>query len=549
MTSIGSRGAAASPSLIDAVRSQQVRLLYAHEATSLVSVLVVSAILAGLLIWQKTLAVLPAAIWLSAVAAHTVARLALSFAYRRAKPGPADWRPWANLYVIGAGVGGLTWALGMPWLLAPDRFDLQMLVIVMMVAGTYGFVGSAGPYLPAFATFALPSVPIIILFALKGDVLHVSAAAIFLLWLPSVWVLGWRYNANLVEALTLRFENAALADDLRAQKQVAEQTSLAKSRFLAAASHDLRQPVHALGMFVGALRNQKLPTRAGLLIDHIDASVAAMDGLFTSLLDISKLDAGVVEKRVERTPLDPLIARICRDLAGAAKEKGIWIDRVPTTMAAVSDPILLERILRNLIGNAVKHTETGRILVGARRHRDRVILEVWDTGPGIPADQREAIFEEFYQLANPDRDRAKGLGLGLAIVRRLTGILGHGLSLESWPGRGSVFRVTAERAEPEPIAAEPPIRQAGASDLILAIDDEAQIRVAMAELLTSWGYEVVVAAGGDEAIDALAGGRPKLIICDYRLRDGENGVDVVRRLHAVLGAQVPDLLLTGETGP
>jgi len=228
----------------------------------------------------------------------------------------------------------------------------------------------------------------------------------------------------------------------------------------------------------------------------------------------------------------------------------------PTTLAVQSDAILLERTLRNLIGNAVRYTEAGGVLAGARRvGAERVRLEVWDTGPGIAEDQREAIFEEFYQLSNPDRDRAKGLGLGLAIVRRLSAILGHDLSLESRSGRGTVFRLIAARATAAaeakmPPASEPDILADPGTGVILAIDDEAAIRTAMAELLRSWGHTVVAAADADEALAGLAAAnaaRPDLIICDYRLRGEADGLAVIRRLTGAFGSGVPAILVTGDT--
>jgi signal transduction histidine kinase/CheY-like chemotaxis protein len=543
--------------LRDLVRAEQVRLLFADGGVSVMTTLVISAALAGLLLWQKAMAPLPAAIWIGLLAAQTLFRLGIRDAYLKALPGVGDWRRWARLFVAGTAAGGVVWGLGLPWLFAPGRFDLQALVLAMLISGTYGIIGSAGAYLPAFWTFILPIVPAVAWLAVQGDPLHVVCAVVIVLWTPSVAVLGLRYNASLVEALELRFENAALADDLRAQKQVSDQNSQAKSRFLASASHDLRQPVHALGMFVGALRSHKLPARSVALIDHIDGSIRALDSLFTSLLDISKLDAGVVEHQVAAVAVQPLLARICRDLDGEASAKGVALRLARTRLAVRSDAILLERVMRNLIGNAVRYTETGAVLVGARRRGgphggERVSLEVLDTGPGIAADQHEAIFEEFYQLANPDRDRSKGLGLGLPIVRRLTAILNHPLELESQPGRGSAFRVYAPRTVP-PRLMEPDFPTGlgdSRSALILAIDDEQAIRVAMTELLRSWGHRVIAVGGGDEAIAALAHtATPDLIICDYRLRGRENGLEVIRRMRAAMGSMVPAILVTGDTAP
>jgi two-component system, sensor histidine kinase len=208
--------------------------------------------------------------------------------------------------------------------------------------------------------------------------------------------------------------------------------------------------------------------------------------------------------------------------------------------------------VRNLMGNAVRYTEQGHVLVGCRRRGARVSLEVWDTGPGIAVDKREAIFEEFYQLSNPDRDRSKGLGLGLPIVRRLTEILDHPLELESRPGHGTVFRILLPRTA-TPSASATGLAEGVAearSAVILAIDDEQAIRAAMTELLQSWGHEVVAAAGGDDAIAALAHmPPPDLIVCDYRLRGGENGLDVIRRLQTAIGTKVPAIVVTGDTAP
>ncbi len=335
---------------------------------------------------------------------------------------------------------------------------------------------------------------------------------------------------------------------------MAEQSSLAKSRFLAAASHDLRQPVHALGMFIGALRSHRLSARSRELVAHMDSSVGALNGLFGSLLDISRLDAGVIEARPGRLAVQPLLARVCRDLAQEADAKGVALRLVSTSAEVTSDPVLLERVLRNLIGNAVAYTPAGgRILVGLRRRGGRVRLEVRDTGPGIAPELQDLVFEEFYQIGNPDRDRSRGLGLGLSIVRRLCGILDHPLTLESRPGRGTCFTVQAprlapltERSVPVPVGAPagPP------TGFILALDDEPAIRVAMIALLESWGHRVVAAVGPQEAIAALAGGPPPdLIISDYRLRDGLDGLTAIRQVQDALAAKIPAILVTGDTAP
>jgi len=548
---------AASPQ-IEAVRAEQVRLLYA-TALGMYATFLAGVAIAALFVYQGVMRPWVAAVWLGVMVAHISIRLIIRRSFQSSPTAASNWRAWANRFTAGAAVAGITWGIGGILIMPPARFDLQMLLILTVTSIVYATLSAFASWFPAFFAFEVTSIaPIGVWCALQGDATHLAVAACCVIWLPAVSILARRHERTLARSLTLQLENAALADDLRAQKVMVEQASLAKSRFLATASHDLRQPVHALGMFIGALRSHSLPPRSVTLIDHIDASVGSLDSLFTSLLDISKLDAGVVEGHPVHVPVEPLLARICRDLEGEAAAKHVGLTLVPTSLAVRSDPILLERILRNLIGNAVRYTQTGRVVIGVRRLGSRrVSLEVWDTGPGIAEDQREAVFEEFYQLSNPDRDRTKGLGLGLAIVRRLSEILGHRLAFDSRPGHGSVFRLIAERADPgeaAPAPAEPIALADPRPGLILAIDDEAAIRTAMAELLRSWGHEVVAAAGGEEALRALnalnpegGGARPDLIICDYRLQGGEDGVAVIRRLAAALGAETPAILLTGDT--
>lgn len=541
-----------APTLTDKVRAEQVRMLYADGA-SYFSTMAASTTLAGILIWQNALSPAIATLWLGFMALHTVVRLGVRAAYKRVRPPVAEWRKWGRWFVAGCIVSGLTWAVALPFLLSPERFDLQTLVIVSLVIGTYGVIGSAGALKSAFLTFFLPFPSVVGWMLFQGDTLHIACAILLCLWLPSVLTMGSRFNETLEEALKLRFENAALADDLRAQKQVAEQNSLAKSRFLAAASHDLRQPVHALGMFIGAMRGRRLPRRSLELVDQMDASIGALDGLFSSLLDVSRLDAGVIESKPAAMPVQPLLARICRELEPEAEAKGIDLVVVPTTAWVRSDPVLLERVLRNLISNAVRHTQKGWVVVGCRRRGRSYCLEVRDTGPGIPEDLQESVFEEFYQVDNPDRDRAKGLGLGLPIVRRLTAILDHPLEMESEVGQGTTFRVLVPRAAAARIDPPPALRAGVLADVrtgvILAVDDEQAIRVGMTALLESWGHTVIAASGSEAAIAALrARPAPDVIVCDHRLR-GETGVEAIRRIHGALGVDVPAILVTGDTSP
>jgi signal transduction histidine kinase/methylmalonyl-CoA mutase cobalamin-binding subunit len=349
-------------------------------------------------------------------------------------------------------------------------------------------------------------------------------------------------------------ERQRLVAALRDAKVMAEEASYAKSRFLAAASHDLRQPVHALGMFVGALRARDMDTEARKIVDHIDDSVNAMNELFTALLDVSRLDAGIVQRHLQPFPVQTLLERIYRELLEPAKQKGLRLVLHPCSLFVHSDPILLERIIRNIAVNAVRYSDSGRVVIGCRRRRSRVLIQVWDRGPGIAPEHQDHIFQEFYQIGNDERDRSKGMGLGLAIVKRLTALLETPLKVESQIGRGAMFAVEVPRADEASFVPMVDLEQKPAmlpQGLILVVDDEIAIQQAMKSLLTSWGFTVIVAGSGREILEAVAASetRPSLILCDYRLREGERGIDVIERLREEFNEDIPGVLVSGDTAP
>jgi len=328
--------------------------------------------------------------------------------------------------------------------------------------------------------------------------------------------------------------------------------NLAKSRFLAAASHDLRQPLHALGLFIAQLRGHMKSAEGGRLVERIDAAVVAMNELFNALLDISKLDAGVLAPTIIEFPVAQLLKRIDSTFADAAREKGLSFQLVNSSAWARSDPILLERIVLNLVSNAVRYTAAGTIVVGCRRRGDTLDIEVWDSGPGIPEDQQRNIFGEFYRLAGGDSHG--GLGLGLAIVDRLCNLLGHPIRLVSTLGKGSRFSVTvpvaAARAQIAESTAPPPAVDATHGKLVIVIDDDALVLESMGGLLRNWGCRVVAAATPDEALADLGPAeRPDLIICDYRLANGHSGITAIADLRKVYGSAVPAFLISGDIAP
>jgi signal transduction histidine kinase/CheY-like chemotaxis protein len=367
---------------------------------------------------------------------------------------------------------------------------------------------------------------------------------------------------NLLETFAaqsgLAIDNARLFRETEAKSRQLELASLARSRFLAAASHDLRQPLHTLSLYSAALKLNAPDGTTGDIARHIYKALASLSALVDSLLDISKLDAGAVQPDLQNVSLKPLIERIEADYRPLANGKGLEFHvTADDDIELQTDPVLFERLMRNLVDNAFKYTATGNVTLGAEVDGSKARIIVRDTGPGIPPAERERIFEEFYQIGNPERDRVQGLGLGLAIVQRIAQLLGLEIRLESEPGRGSIFTVTAPLATEERAAQRPPAAPDAADPRVLigarvlVIDDEPDVRAGMRELLEHLGCRVAICSGYADAerlIDQDGLEDVHLIVSDFRLRQHESGIETVRRLRARLG-DVPALLVSGDTAP
>jgi len=342
---------------------------------------------------------------------------------------------------------------------------------------------------------------------------------------------------------------------LRSKKDEAEQATQAKSRFLAAASHDLRQPLHALGMFVSRLAQLPHDGQTGQLIGNLEASVRAMQSLLDGLLDISRLEAQAVKVNKQPFALAPLLQQLAQDLMPTAVDKGLSLRIRPSPLWVLSDATLVYRIMLNLVGNALRYTEHGGVLVAARKVQggSQVELQVWDTGIGIAPEHQQAVFAEFFQVANPARDRTRGLGLGLNIVQRTAALLEHPLHLSSRLGRGTRFSLTLPVVAALPAARPAPPAETSLPDdlcdaLALVIEDDDLVRHALTGLLRGWGLRVMPARGLQQARDQVSeGGVPGVIISDYRLQDGPDGIEVVQQLRAAWGAHIPACLMSGDT--
>lgn len=342
--------------------------------------------------------------------------------------------------------------------------------------------------------------------------------------------------------------------DLAAKKTMAERANQAKSRFFAAASHDLRQPLHALSLFVAALKARNHQTEAQTLIDNIEASTATMELLFNALLDISRLDAGTIEPHPVHFSLQKMLDDLDKQFRALAAEKQLQLRFRPCDITLYSDPLLVERILVNLIANAIRYTDDGGVLVACQRRGRTVRINVIDTGRGISPEQQDSVFHEFVQLHNAARDRNKGLGLGLAIVSRLGRLLGHRVELRSRPERGSIFSFTVPCGDAKLIqtpAAPVTPGQIPGDALVVLVDDESAILRGMAELFDNWHIDLVTAHSADEAtqwLDSLDR-IPDVIVSDYRLPHDTDGIEVITRLRQKYGPDIPAILVTGDTAP
>lgn len=398
--------------------------------------------------------------------------------------------------------------------------------------------------LPAVLSFAAPS-------AHSRDVA-------WMLFVCIIVILGLaiRVRRLVLRAGRVRQENDQLIAQLRHHVEMVEAADKEKTRFLGAASHDLRQPMHALGLFAAALEKQlRGDLRHGKVISMARA-VDALEDSFSAMLDVSKLDAGIVQPNVQTFPIRDVFRRLHMHCAGQAEEKGLSLRFKPGAKLVTSDPQLLERILANLVHNAIRYTNDGGVIAVARTRHDRISLEVWDTGAGISSEQLPYIFNEFYQVENQGRDRGKGLGMGLSIVKRLVLLLDYELEVASVKGRGTVFRVLLPPTQLE----ELPDMVLGADTIpfaqddgrtVLVIDDEAAVRAGMNELLQGWGFTVLLAASINEARVAVLGhnGLIDIVVSDLRLANREDGLQAIDEVRRTYGAPLPAILITGDTSP
>ncbi|RZT95377.1 ATP-binding response regulator [Rivibacter subsaxonicus] len=499
-------------------------------------------------------------------------RMLLRVRYRRAEAiAPEAARKWLRLWDLGALGSGAVWGLA-AWMLYVHGDTAQRAALI--VIGFSFSAASIAVLAPQFGTFlgftSLILLPMLArIGTLGGD--NWQLALVLALAFVMILSVGRVYRATFDSMVALKVRSAQLAAQLQREKAAAEAArreaetaNRAKTQFFAAASHDLRQPLHAMGLFAEALRaKSRGDEEVTHLVNSINSSVDALEGLFSELLDITKIDTGGVEPQPQHFALRELFARIALQYEPTAFEKGLALRLRGHQQVVHADPVLVDRVVRNLVANAIRYTSEGGVLVGARRRGDRVLIQVWDSGSGIAPAEQQRIFDEFYQVPGSTPATAherKGLGLGLSIVKRLAAMMDAPLALRSQRGRGSVFSISLPAGRtPRTLAGTPPAARVGLGVTldhrrILVVEDEPAVREGLAVLLKGWGasvhaFENTAAAEAWAAAAVAAGPEalPDLLIVDFRLPEG-TGVDALLTLRRTLARpDLPAIMVTGST--
>jgi len=531
-------------------RSELARTLV-RNAPSLLILSCVGTTLVVFLLWDSVRATKLVAWWtiVALVNAH-----GLIHAYRAQRRG--NWVGFLPHYNYGALVAGLCWGLGVAYffLEVPQPQQVALIGALFLVASAT--LAGNNPSFPAAAGFLVTLITPTLAAAVYFDAVFYRELAIGLLLLLVVFLRFGYVSARTLTANAILLSRVErLATTLARTNEKLTKADVAKTRFLAAASHDLRQPMHAISLLTGALRQQVSTPEATQNVRRITAAVDGLTSLFDAILDISKLDAGVVQPRQEIFPVSRILDSLSHHYSVRAQQKKLDMDVVPSSLMVQSDPALLSQICQNLVSNAIRYTESGRIVIGVRRRRNAAEIQVWDTGIGIPAHQVSKIFEEFVQLSNPTHDRTRGLGLGLSIVERTANLLGHRVTVHSQLGRGSCFSITVPsefgwKLTHEP-AAEFSDRQLAErlnGAFIVIVDDEEDVLHAMTALLRVYGCHIVAAPSVGQLTEALREHerQPDLIITDFRIGPTETGLDVIRKVRDMQDLNIPALIVTGS---
>ncbi|MBO9543485.1 hybrid sensor histidine kinase/response regulator [Caulobacter sp.] len=477
------------------------------------------------------------------------------------QPRPAEALPfWGRAKTIQAAIHGLGWSAQMLMTYEPSKPLTLLAIVIANASMAAGNLPTTGVHLPSMTSFSACALLPAAVFALLRTQDPTALYAAYMLVLTFVLVMSNGSRASKLAGETIRLRLAMaeqvdlrrrLQEDAEEGRRMAEAASAERTRFFGAASHDLRQPVHALGLYASLLRRDPPARERRELIANVVACVDSLDRLFNAILGVTRASRLSAPELIGPTPLADIIARLMLQYRPEAEAKGLKLRAPVTSLWARGDPAAIERILGNLVANAIRYTKTGGVVVGARRQGEDVALIVADTGVGIADADRTRVFAPFFQVENTGRDRAAGFGLGLATVRELCLAQGYAMDLQSEPGRGSVFSVVLPRADamPSTPAPTPALVERPDRPNVLLVEDDPLVADAVRRLLTDWGMRVHVCVDGEGALEALeAGGRWNALI-DYRLAGKETGLDIARSIRTRHGDAIGLSLITGESDP
>ena len=508
--------------------------------------------------------------WLMAFAAFWLLRLGVLLGFRRVAQAPAArLAGWWTVWVVGLLISSGLWGAG-AWLFFPylDGAHLGVLLII-----GYTLCIAAAPALLnhpcAFLSFpVLFFGPILVRIATSGRHDGYAQAGTVLLVFAMTFLLVRSFRRSLLRTVDLQRQTDELLRQLRIEKSsadaargAAEAANRAKTQFFVAASHDLRQPLHAMGLLAGALRQKNLDVESARLAGSINESVDALEGLFSQLLDLTRLDSGVIEAQPQHFDLSELYRKLRLRFEPLAFEKGLALRFRGAAQHAWADPLLVERIVHNLVSNAIRYTGDGTVLIGCRRRGERLLLQVWDTGPGIDERDQGRVFDELYQVPNErstDLPQRRGLGLGLSIVRRLAALMDAPITLHSRPGHGSVFtlelHVGQAQLEHDPLPpAKPHVWLTLQGRQIIVVESDPAASLALGSMLTGWGADVVALSGASSCaawtVAHPEATPPDLLLVGHSMESEGSGIDVIVALREHFGEVTPAIVVGDSALP
>lgn len=520
-----------------------------HSTVSFLSELGQAVLTIGL-IWQ----IFPSSqllLWL--LASAVISLVAFHFHNTMTPSNPAfSPQRWQRVVIGSSFFVGFVWGMVPVLFFAPGNITYLAFILALYCGYVSGALAVTFTHQPSFVSFTLGiTIPFAGRMFYEADTLYSTIGALSIFYVAMLIYVSKNMNTLFIQSTKSQFNNEQLLIDLAHEKEAVEQAVASKDRFLASASHDLRQPLNAISLFVDALEPVQTQAIGQEILIKIRSALKGLNGMLHSLLDISRLDANAVDNTPKHISLSSLVEQLCEEYA--AKSQHITINnQIPSGTIVFVDPTLLYRVVRNILDNAIKYTNKGEVTISVDSCADKITLRIEDTGIGIPTEKLSSVFDEFEQLNNPERNREKGLGLGLAIVKRLCNIAKMDITLKSEYGHGTVVDVSIRRGLDANVEGQVIFEGADLSGyLLVVIDDERSILDGMQLVLSSWGCDVVVGESLDEVSVQLQQQSkvPDLIISDLRLRDLVRGTDVIESLREEYNSDIPALLVTGDTAP